>query len=98
MENTFNGFINYGCLAAEKRQVWTAGNPQPTATVSDAVEYTVPDGWELGWNEIDDPIITAPWGWDYSPNELLGGNEDPYFIGVDKDGNEFKIKVKWQKK
>ena len=42
---TFKGYINYGCLAAEKRPVFTEGNPQATATVSEPVEYTVPEGW-----------------------------------------------------
>lgn len=97
MANTFTGFINYGCLAAEKRPVFTAGNPQPTASISEAVEFTVPVGWELGENWVGDPIVTAPWGWDYSPNDLLGGKEAPYFAGIDKDGNGFGIKLEWRK-
>lgn len=97
MNKTFTGYINYGCLAAEKRMVYTAGNPASTATVSEAVEYTVPDGWELGESQAGDMILTAPWGWDYSPNEVLGGDAHPHLIGIDKDGNGFRIKLDYKK-
>lgn len=97
MNKTFKGYINYGCLAAEKRPVFTAGNPQPTATVSEPVEYTVPDGWELSENAAGDMILTAPWGWEYMPNELLEGKEAPYLAGIDKDGNGFRKAMEWRK-
>lgn len=104
MERTFKGYINYGCLAAEKHPVFTAGNPQPTATVSDPVEYTVPEGWEVSKTEAGDVIITAPWGWDYRPDELFSGRKgneteslsSPHFKGYDKDGNYFSIPIKYE--
>ncbi|MFR6276766.1 MAG: hypothetical protein ACLUL2_25760 [Blautia sp.] len=34
----FTGYINYGVLSAEKKQVWTANAPHATATCSDKVE------------------------------------------------------------
>lgn len=94
--NTFKGYVNYGCLAAEKRPVFTAGAPDSTATVSDPVEYTVPDEWELGENAAGQTLVTAPWGWTYEPNELLEGKENPCFAGIDKDGNGFRIKLEWK--
>lgn len=98
MANTFKGYANYGCLAAEKCAVWTAGAPQPTATVSEPVEYTVPEGWGLSESAMGDPIITAPWGWDYNPNELLlTTKEAPYFSGFDSSGNRFMVKLEWRK-
>lgn len=93
--NTFKGYINYGCLGSEKRPVFTEGNPQPSATVSDPVEYTIPDGWKLSQNAAGSLIVTAPWGWDYDPNELLEGKEAPYFAGINKDGEGFRIKLEW---
>lgn len=95
MGKTFKVYKNYGCLAAEKRVIYTAENPQPTATVSDEIEVTVPDGWKLDENEFGSLVVTAPWGWTYTPNELLQGNENPYFAGIDKDRNEFRIKLDW---
>lgn len=97
MANTFRGFVNYGCLAAEKRPIFTAGNPAETAAISDPVEYMMPEGWELGENGAGDPVVTAPWGWDYSPNDLLEGKKDPCFAGIDKNGNGFKVKLEWHK-
>ena len=94
--NTFKGHVNYGCLAAEKRPVFTAGLPHATATASDPVEYTVPEGWELGENAAGQTLVTAPWGWTYDPNELLAGKEHPCFIAVDKEGNEHRVELKWK--
>lgn len=97
MENTFKGYANYGCLTAEKRTVFTAGNPNTTATVSEPVEYTLPVGWKLSENYQGSLIITAPWGWNYEPNELLAGKENPLFEGYDKDGKRFRIELEWRK-
>lgn len=104
MERTFKGYINYGCLAAEKRPIFTAGNPQHTATVSDPVSYEVPEGWELRETGAGNVIVTAPWGWDYDPNELLSvrkGNEteslnSPHFRGCDKEGKYFSIPIRYE--
>lgn len=97
MERTFRGYINYGCLSREKRPIFTAENPQATATVSEPVEYTVPEGWEVSETEAGDVIITAPWGWDYRPNELLEGNENPYFAGINDEKKGFRVPLEWKK-
>lgn len=93
---TFKGYVNYGCLSQEKRPVFTGGNPQPTATVSEPVEYIVPKGWEMD-DTATGVVLTAPWGWTYTPNELLKGNENPYFYVINKDGEELHIKLEWKK-
>lgn len=97
MNNTFTGYVNYGCLGAEKRAIFTAGNPEATATTSEPVEYTIPDEWKIELNASDNVIITAPWGWKYEPNELLQGNQDAYFGGYNKDGEMFRVKLEWKK-
>ena len=40
-------YCNYGALAAEKRNVYTYGNPNPTATCWDEITVETPEGWEL---------------------------------------------------
>lgn len=97
MGRTFKGYINYGCLSKEKRQIFTAESPKSTATVSEPVEYTVPEGWEVGENIVGDVIITAPWGWDYRPNELLEGKENPYFAGINDEKKGFRVPLEWKK-
>ena len=42
-------------------------------------------------------MITVTYGWNYDINKLLKGNQDPYFMGVNKEGKEFWIKLDWQK-
>lgn len=96
MKNTFKGFINYGVLSAEKRQVWTASAPHEHATVSEEVEITIPAGWELAKSTHEQPLIIAPWGTIYLPNEILGGNKNPHFTGYDESGNGFRIKLDWR--
>jgi len=95
--NKFKGYINYGCLVAEKRPVFTAGMPINTATISEEVEYTVPKGWELEKNEYGEYIVMSPWGWEYHPNDLLAGKENPCFSGINKDGRNFKVDLGWEK-
>lgn len=97
MKNTFVGFINYGVLSAEKVNVWTALSAHAYAAVSEKVIITVPNGWELGQNEFGSLIITSPWGWTYGPNDLLRGNDTPYFAGVDKSGQNFMVKLDWER-
>lgn len=93
---TFKGYINYGCLHAEKRVIFTAGNPQPTAKSSEPVEYTVPDGWTLEEAASGEMVVTAPWGWTYELNEVLQGNEYAYFGGIDINGNVFRKQLEMQ--
>ena len=42
-------------------------------------------------------MITATCGWNYDINKLLKGNQDPYFMGVNKNGEYFRIKLEWRK-
>lgn len=92
---TFTGYINYGCLAAEKRKVWTAGVKHTTATCSDKVEISIPDGWELFENGAGELCVTAPWGWTYALSEVLSGNEYPRFFAYDKDGHIYNAKLEY---
>ena len=68
---TIEIYINYGVLAAEKRNIYTFGAEHPHATCSDKMEVVVPEGWELYQNESGREMVTAPWGWDYDINEVL---------------------------
>lgn len=48
-------YCNYGCLSAEKRNVYTYGIPGTTATCWDEMEVEVPEGWELYENRMGKP-------------------------------------------
>lgn len=82
---TIEIYCNYGVLAAEKRNVYTFGAEHPHATYSDKMTVVVPEGWEVYQNQMGQTMVTAPWGWDYEINEVLQGNEYPYFRAYDKD-------------
>ena len=91
--STIKIFKNYGCLAAEKRNVYTYGTEQPTATCADEIVVKIPDGWKV-INSENDILLESPWGWTYNPNDLLNGNEKPCFMGYDRDGRIFNIPLK----
>ena len=40
-------YCNYGCLSAEKRNIYTYGCPDSTATCWDEMTVEIPEGWEV---------------------------------------------------
>lgn len=93
---TFEAYANHGCLTAEKRTIYSAFAPAGTAVTSDEIEITVPNGWELYETVCGTPCITAPWGQNYTLNEILSGNKSPYFIAYDKDGKLHKVTLEYK--
>ena len=92
---TFKGFINYGCLSAEYRQVYTAFYPASSAVVSDEIEITVPDGWELYTTVYDETFIAAPWEGKYNINDILTGSKRPCFTAYE-DWKLHKIALEYK--
>lgn len=43
MKNSIEIYKNYGCLAAEKRNLYTYGAPHATAVCSDKMTVEIPD-------------------------------------------------------
>ena len=78
-------YCNYGTLAAEKRNVYTYGNPNPTAICWDEITAETPEGWELYENYMGELMVTTPWGTNYTINDVLSGNEKPCFSAFDRE-------------
>lgn len=76
---TIKLYKNYGCLDAEKINIYTYGNPQPTAKCSDEITVKLPVGWETYESVTGETILTAPWGKNYTIHEVLCGDEYPCF-------------------
>lgn len=93
MIKTLDIYKNYGCLAAEKRNIYTYGAEEATAVCSDVLRVEIPNDWEMEENCHGDLVLLSPWGWNYKVNEVLSGNEHPYFIATDKDGKTHKYKL-----
>lgn len=87
-DRTIELYKNYGCLAAEKRVLYTYGGEHPSATCSEVIRAKIPKGWELYETSLGDKMVQAPWGWNYGINEVLSGNENPCFFALDKHGRE----------
>lgn len=89
-----NIYCNYGVLAAEKRNIYTYGAPHDAATCYDEMTVEIPEEWEAYENNAGDLMVTAPWGWSYSINEALQGNEKPCFYALDKNMNGHRYYLK----
>lgn len=67
----------------KKRNVYTYGNPNPTATCWDEMTVEIPEGWETYENYMGELMVTAPWGTNYTINGVLEGNKKPCFTAYD---------------
>lgn len=83
-------YKNYGCLAAEKRAVYTYNNPAGTAVCWDKMTVQTPKDWETCKNRYGQPLI-RPKGQEYwwLINEVLSGDKAPMFIYCGEDENGF---------
>ena len=70
-------FCNYGCLAAEKRNVFTAFNPAETAVTSDKLIVEIPDELIQGFDLVDSPFIGEDKVHCLPLSESVQGNERP---------------------
>ena len=82
---TIEIYKNYGCLASEKKPVYTYGAEHCHAVCSDRITVKVPDGWEVSENNFGETIINpAGCKYWYSANELLStGKDGPCFSYYD---------------
>ena len=83
----FEIYCNYGVLAAEKRKVYTYGNENETSVTSDKLSVELPENEYFSLHETEGGrlFVKSAWGWDYDINEVLTGNEKPYFHALDKN-------------
>lgn len=91
---TIKLYRNYGCLAAEKRVVYTYGQQASSAVCSDIIEVKLPDGWQAEVSPWGFLLVTAPWGWVYEMQEILAGNEHPCFIVHDDKQKKHVLQLK----
>lgn len=87
-------FKNYGCLAAEKRVIYTYGAEAETAVCSDEITVGIPDGWEVYKTVSGEIVCETPWGGGFGINQLLEGNERPCFSAYDNNGKLHRIQLK----
>lgn len=87
---TMTIYRNYGVQAAEKRNVYTFGEPHPQAVCSDRLVAEIPQGWELYENQAGEGMVQAPWGWCYEVGQVLQGNKTPCFFALDREGNRHR--------
>lgn len=84
-------YCNYGCLSAEKMNVYTYDAPEATAVTYDKLSVTIPDGWKTWHGGMGELFLEAPWGTRYEVSEVLysmrrNGVDFPCFKAYDKDG------------
>ena len=92
----FEILCNYGCLAAEKRNVYTYGAQHCTAVCSDKMVVKLPENDWFGIYEtaMGGLAVESACGWYYDINEILRGNEKPSFFAIDEAGKGHTVKLK----
>lgn len=90
---SFTIYCNYGVLAKEKRNVYTYGGQDVTATCSDKLSVRLPENDSFGIYETASGALTveSAWGWTYDISEVLQGDTNPCFYALDKDGKGHRI-------
>lgn len=92
----FNGFANYGVLAHEKQVIFTALQPAGTATHSEKIEIELPEGFDCGYNAMQELVITAPNGQNYTANEILRSYGDNPVMVWYEGSKERRTKCKFK--
>lgn len=86
-------YCNYGVLAAEKRTVYTYGGQHFRAVCSDRKTVKLPenDYFRIFETTDDGLAVESAWGYQYSINEVLGGDIKPCFSATDKAGKLHRV-------
>ena len=91
----FNIFCNYGCLAAEKRNVYTYGAQHQTATCSDRITVKLPanDHFNIFETVSGEFAVETSWGLNYDLNDILQGSDNPCIYAVDREGKGHRVQL-----
>ena len=92
---TIKGFANYGVFAHEKQTIFTISGKHPHATVSEEIEITLPDKWEISKNEFEELLIDTPDGKTYMADEIISSwGDEPVLSWY--DGENHRITLEWK--
>lgn len=93
--NILKIYENYGVLGAEKSFVFTGCAPHPNGRCSEVIFVALPNGWSIVESDADSVLLESPWGWIYTPDEVLCGRKHPCFIAFDSNGSRklYKLRV-----
>lgn len=96
---TIDVYVNYGCLAAEKVNIYTYSNPHPSAVCFDVVTVEIPSEFDARYNSYGSLILRHPdFSYDYKVDELLDGDRhqiQPYFCFYCESGylKKYRLQV-----
>ena len=91
----FKIYCNYGVLSKEKRNVYTFGAQDGTATCADKMTVRLPENDSFGIYETEygSLAVESAWGWNYDINDVLQGDENPCFYALDDSGKGHRVKL-----
>lgn len=89
----FTIYCNYGVLGAEKRNVHTYGCKHSRGICADEIKAKLPENnyFQIYETAMGDLAVESAWGWQYSINDVLQGDEKPCFYAIDKDGDGHRV-------
>lgn len=73
--------------------MYTYGCEHPRGTCADEIKVKLPKNncFQIYETAIGDLAVESVWGWQYSINDVLQGNEKPCFYAIDKDGDGHRV-------
>ena len=82
----FEIYCNHGVLGAEKRNVWTYNVEHSRGVCSEKFIVRLPenDSFKIYESATGELMVESSWGWQYTINEVLNGEEKPCFYALDK--------------
>ena len=84
-------YANYGMLGHEKETVYSA---TAHGEIFDTIYVELPEGWAIV-DAIGGIALESPWGWVYSPDEVITTiGDEPWIEARDKDYNTYKRKLR----
>lgn len=93
---TIKGYANYGVLSHEKQTIFTAGEKNTYAKVSEEIEITLPDGWTGAENQAGMPLIISPDGETYKADEILSSYGDNPVLSWYDGAKGHRITLDWK--
>lgn len=90
---TLKGYANYGVLGQEKYIVFSESGECETATCSDKIEITMPEGYKIFENVMSDALIETPDGNTYLACEIIKGNSEGVYLNYYDGKQWYKTKT-----
>lgn len=90
-------YANYGVLRHEMKTIFTVSNPECSATYSEEVEVTLPDGWTVDESIAGAQLLNAPDGTVYIASRAISSRGSEPILCWDDGTTPHTTTLEWVK-